>query len=396
MPPPIRHAALLVDSHGSLPGPLGKAIPTPLTPVAGRPFLEWQIEEVARHGFARITLLADEQAGPMVRRHAGRSIRGAALDVLVAPAALDAVKRFAERLADRFLLLNGATLLDFNLLDLPLHADAWGDQAVATLALRRTGPGGMVALGADGRITGCLAPGQGGDGPCNGGVALLDHRIAGWIGDGAASLEAEVYPRLAQAGLLRGAVYDRAFIDLGLPADLARAQTLLPALQRRPAAFLDRDGVLIEDSGYPHDPAQVRWVPGAAAAVKALNDSGHYVFVVTNQAGVARGYYPREQVHVLHRWMAGQLAAQGAHVDAWEHCPHHPEGKVAEFRGECRRRKPNPGMIEDLLAAWPVCAEASFMVGDRPTDLAAAAAAGLPGHHFTGGALDAFLAGIPR
>ena len=163
---------------------------------------------------------------------------------------------------------------------------------------------------------------------------------------------------------------------------------------RRPAAFLDRDGVLIEDTGYPHDPAAVRWVAGAPEAVARLNREGFFVFVVTNQSGVARGLYPEAQVGALHRWMAARLAEAGARVDAWEHCPHHPDAPLAAFRRDCRRRKPAPGMVEDLLRAWPVERAGSFLVGDKPSDLAAAAAAGLPGHLFPGGNLADFLGGV--
>jgi D-glycero-D-manno-heptose 1,7-bisphosphate phosphatase len=163
---------------------------------------------------------------------------------------------------------------------------------------------------------------------------------------------------------------------------------------RRPAAFLDRDGVLIEDTGYPHDPAAVRWIAGAPEAVARLNREGFLVFVVTNQSGVARGLYPESQVHALHRWMAARLAETvpgGARIDAFEHCPHHPDAPLPAFRRACRRRKPAPGMVEDLLRDWPVERDGSFLIGDKPSDLAAAAAAGLPGHLFPGGNLAAFL-----
>ncbi len=162
-------------------------------------------------------------------------------------------------------------------------------------------------------------------------------------------------------------------------------------MTRRPAAFLDRDGVLIEDTGYPHDPGAVRWVAGAPEAVGRLNRAGFLVFVVTNQSGVARGLYPEARVGELHRWMSERLAAAGARVDAFEHCPHHPDAPLPAYRRDCRRRKPAPGMIEDLLRAWPVERGGSFLVGDKASDLAAAAAAGLPGHLFPGGDLDAFL-----
>jgi histidinol-phosphate phosphatase family protein len=165
---------------------------------------------------------------------------------------------------------------------------------------------------------------------------------------------------------------------------------------RRPAAFLDRDGVLIEDTGYPHDPAAVRWIAGAPEAVARLNRDGFFVFVVTNQSGVARGFYPEARVGALHRWMEERLAEAGARVDAWEHCPHHPDAPLPAFRRDCRRRKPAPGMIEDLLRAWPVERAGSFLVGDKPSDLAAAEAAGLHGHLFLGGDLALFLDRVLR
>lgn len=166
----------------------------------------------------------------------------------------------------------------------------------------------------------------------------------------------------------------------------------MPVRCSRPAAFLDRDGVLNHDVGFAYRPDQVVWVQGAATAVRRLNNAGYLVFVVTNQSGIARGLYGSADVERLHEWMAAQLAAESARIDDWRYCPYHPEhadGRYAAFAGW---RKPEPGMLLDLMACWPVRREGSFLIGDRETDLKAAAAAGIPGHLYDGGSLDGFVA----
>jgi D-glycero-D-manno-heptose 1,7-bisphosphate phosphatase len=393
---PIRQAVFLVGGRGTRLGTLTESIPKPLAEVAGRPFLDWQIEDAARFGFERITLLAGYKAEQIEARYGGKTVRGAEIEVLVEPAPMGtagALALFADRLDPRFFMMNGDTLFPINLLDLPLHAR----DAVATIALLRTAPGGRygtVDVAEDGSVHGFKARSPESAGPISAGVYVLDRAIVEAIAPGrSVSIEAEVFPQLAAEGRMRGALYDAPFIDIGVPEDLERAQTEIPAMVRRPAAFLDRDGVLIVDDGYPHDPARMRWVTGAVAAVKQLNDAGYYVFVVTNQAGVARGRYTEDQVHEAHRWMSGALAESGAHVDQFEYCAHHPQAPLAAWRRDCRRRKPAPGMIEDLLARWPVDLGRSFLIGDKETDLAAARAAGLPGRLFAEDDLCAFVAG---
>ena len=145
----------------------------------------------------------------------------------------------------------------------------------------------------------------------------------------------------------------------------------------RPAVFLDRDGTLNEDMGYVHRWEDFRWLPGAKAAIRRLRDSGAYVFIVTNQSGVARGMFDEAAVTALHAKMRDDLRASGADVDDIRYCPHHPDASIAAYRGVCGCRKPAPGMIFDLIAHWPVDAVASVMVGDKEIDAQAGRAAGI-------------------
>ena len=160
----------------------------------------------------------------------------------------------------------------------------------------------------------------------------------------------------------------------------------------RPALFLDRDGVLNEDHGYVSRWEDFRWIAGAREAVAAFNRAGWLVIVVTNQSGVGRGYYTEDAMHALHARMTEDLAQVGGRIDAFYYAPQHPEAPVLAYRHpDPPLRKPNPGMILQALAEWPIDREASLLVGDKPSDLEAALRAGIKGVLFEGGDLRQFL-----
>lgn len=138
----------------------------------------------------------------------------------------------------------------------------------------------------------------------------------------------------------------------------------------RRVIFLDRDGTLNEEVHYLHRPEDLKLLPGAAAAVRCFNEAGYEVVVVTNQAGVARGYYTEADVERLHLYMNEMLAREGAHVDAFYYCPHHPEYGIGEYKRACHCRKPDTGMFEDAEKRYKdgIDKLASYMIGDKLLD----------------------------
>jgi D-glycero-D-manno-heptose 1,7-bisphosphate phosphatase len=143
--------------------------------------------------------------------------------------------------------------------------------------------------------------------------------------------------------------------------------------------FLDRDGTIIEDRGYIARVDDIVPFPWAARAIAELKTAGLLVIVVTNQAGIARGIFEESFVATAHAYLSDLLRREGAEVDAYYHCPHHPDGVVERYRGACECRKPAPGMIQAAARAFDVDVPASFVVGDKWLDVELAQRAGATG-----------------
>jgi D-glycero-D-manno-heptose 1,7-bisphosphate phosphatase len=144
----------------------------------------------------------------------------------------------------------------------------------------------------------------------------------------------------------------------------------------RPAVFLDRDGTLLEEGNYVSDIRNVVFFPYTVDAVRLLNQAGFAVVVITNQSGIARGIVQESFLAEAHAFIDKKLAEGGARIDGYYYCPHHPEGSIAEFTRECDCRKPKPGQLRQAAADLDLDLARSFVVGDRWSDVDAAAAVG--------------------
>jgi histidinol-phosphate phosphatase family protein len=394
----VRQALFLVGGRGTRLGALSANTPKPMQEIApGIRFLDVLLEHAARHGFTDIVLLAGHLGEQVEAAYHGKSIWQAKVRVLREPQPMGtggALKLFADVLDPAFILSNGDSFFDFNLRALTAAPLA----GLARLALRRVDDVsryGSVAL-ANGRVTAFMEknPANSAAGLINGGVYFLRREILEQV-SAPCSLEVDVFPKLVDKDLVEGLMFEGYFLDIGLPETLAQAQAETAARRVKPAVVFDRDGVLNVDSGYTHRPEDLVWQPGAREAIRLLNDRGYYVIVATNQAGVARGLYGEDAIAAFHAHMQDQLAETGAHIDAFYHCPYHPEGKVERYAvADHPDRKPNPGMITRAFGEWPIDKSRSFLIGDRDSDIEAAQRAGIPGHFYKGGDLSALVRGL--
>lgn len=159
----------------------------------------------------------------------------------------------------------------------------------------------------------------------------------------------------------------------------------------KPAFFLDRDGVLNVDRGYIYKIDDFEWILDAEKAVKYIKKNGYYIFIITNQSGIARGYYTENDVKTLHSFIQKKLNLTDSKIDDFFYSPYHPSGKTDEYDHLKNLRKPETGMLELAFKKWPIDKENSHLIGDKKTDILCGKNFGIKSHLFKGGSLLKFV-----
>lgn len=395
-----RQCVILVGGKGSRLGELVQEVPKPLLEVDGLPFVNYLIQEVSRYGFRRIVLLAGFKAevfSSSLQSLQSMAPRLSTVDVISEPAPMGtggALKFAAGHLDQQFLLMNGDSLFDFNLLDFISPSISSG--VVGRVALKEqldVSRYGTVELVGD-RIQSFVEKKQSDQsGIINGGIYWFDRSVLDHIGDGFVSLETDVLPKLASSGLLSGRVYDGFMLDIGLPETLERAQTSIPQHTRRPAVFLHED-VIFHGRAELSEPLGL--IDGAAEAIKACNDSGYFIFLVGKSLTSVLPARPELETEDIEAWFDQLLAPLGAHIDAimnYKSCPGEEliDGVADNSVGDSSEIL---GAIEPVLENWPVVRERSILVSRSSEYVKVLASAGLTGRQFEEGDLHNFLKSV--
>ena len=202
----------------------------------------------------------------------------------------------------------------------------------------------------------------------NAGVYLFSKKIFKVIKNKTFSLEKEVLPKLINKNLIQGVYTNKYFVDIGTKKNLNFAKKTILKIFQKPAIFLDRDGVLNHDYGHVGNYKSFKWKKGSIKALKYLNKKKNYIFIITNQSGIARGFYSESDFLNLQRKIKKVLEKKNIFIDDVLYCPHHPYEGKGVYKVKCKCRKPDNLLIKKTFLKWPLLKKKTFMIGDQKTD----------------------------
>lgn len=202
----------------------------------------------------------------------------------------------------------------------------------------------------------------------NSGIYYFNKKIFKYIPNKKISLENEIIPRLILLKKIKGKFINCSFLDIGTPKDLIYAKKNLPFILKKPAVFLDRDGVINHDKGYTHNFKNFKFRKNVIKTLKYLQKKNFLIFIVTNQAGIAKRKFSLLQFFKLHKKINSYLSKKDVFIDDLEYCPHHPKGLIKSLSVKCKCRKPSNLMITKLINRWFIDLTKSFFIGDKISD----------------------------
>lgn len=383
---------IIAGGKGTRIASVASDIPKSMIPIAGKPVVEYQIELAKRYGFTDILFLIGH-LGEQIQEYFGDGSKwGVNIDYyretepLGTAGALPIVK---DRLTDTFFVFYGDTIMDFDMQAmLDYHKS---HNAKATLFLHPNDhpyDSDLISVDGNGMVDGFMFKPHDElkeyQNLVNAALYVFDKECVYYIPQGKCAMEKGLFPILFNKGLkMAGYVSSEYIKDMGTPdrwesvtADVKSGKVAkLNRINKRPAVFLDRDGVVNEEVDLLHKAEQMKLIEGAAEAIKKINKSGYLAIIVTNQPVIARNLCTFAELSRIHNRLETLLGEQGAYLDGIYFCPHHPDKGYPEERVEykivCDCRKPKPGMLIRATEEHNIDLANSFMIGDSDRDVQA-------------------------
>ncbi len=368
----LNQAVILCGGQGKRLNYLTKNTPKPLLKINDTPFIEHLIKNLSRQGIKEIILLCGYLGEKFTSKYHNKFFFGVKLFCVKENKLLGtggAIINAYKKLDKVFYLLNGDTYFDvnLNLLSFKFNSKKYDMMMCCAELGSNISRYSKIKLN---KLTIKSISNKNKSRYINSGLYIFKRKIFR-LKTKKKSLEDTILPKIINKKKAQGFVVKNAqniFIDIGIPKDFRRSSSFLKKNLKKPAIFFDRDGTINKDLKYIYLKNKIIWNKSVFEAIKKLNKKC-YVFVITNQSGIGRGYYNEGQVEKLHNWMNGQLRKRGAHIDDFFYAPYFKFSKNKKYKKMKHLRKPNSGMIALCKKKWSINEKKSFIIGDSDVDI---------------------------
>lgn len=363
---------ILAGGRGTRLGNLTKKIPKPLLKINKREFIDYIIYYISSYNFKKIYLICSYKHNEFFLRYNKKKIFGCLIICLKEDkprgtgGALYTIKK---KIKSNFFLFNGDSLFLVNLEKFYNFAKKDSQNLISIALASNKNYLSNSKLSNIKLKKNKIIFSKNKSSMMNGGIYYVKKKFINLLNKNELSLENDIIPKLISKNLVNGKYFNNYFIDIGLKKNLQLAYKNLNKIKLHKCAFLDRDGVINYDYGYVCSQKRLKIMPEVYKSIRYLNKKKYLVAVVTNQAGVGRGYFSEKNVNSLHKFIKAKLLKKGCIIDDFIYCPHHPEAKIIKYRKKCSCRKPNTGMIKEIEKKWQVNIAKSFMIGDKESDM---------------------------
>ena len=365
---------ILVGGKGLRVKKYTKKIPKPMLPINKKPFLDYLIKEYAKYNFENIFLLAGYKGHKIFNRYNNKIINLTKIKCIVEKRELDtygALNNAKIFLKNDFILVNGDSFLKFSInklinkkykkcltMILIKNKNYLSNKKLNKLNINKNG---NVIFSNKNYFM-------------NSGVYYVKRKIFYIYKNKKLkiSFENEIIPQLIKREKVGGLKINGFFIDIGTYENLKKAKGEIPKLFNKPAVFFDRDGVINYDNHYVHKIKDFKFKPQVIRTLRYLSKKNIYLFIVTNQAGIAKGYFTEKDFLLLHKKLKINFLKNDIYFNEIVYSPYHPQAVINKYRRISNYRKPGNLMIEKLIKNWPIIKKKSFMIGDQISDKIAA------------------------
>lgn len=365
---------ILAGGRGSRINHVTSKVPKPIIKFSKISFLQHLINYYAKYDFDNIFILAGYKGHQIKKEFDNKSQNFVDIKCFVEKKKMDtagALNQVKNYIKNNFVLINGDTFIDFDLKNLTKKLN----YSIGRMALinKNTNSKKLTNL----IVKNNLIVFSKIDKFTNAGIYFFNKKIFDYIPKKRCSLENDILPQLIEKKLIKGIKINSFFIDIGTPKTLFKANKILAKYFKKPAAFLDRDGVINYDFGHVHKIKDFKLKPGIKKLLKNFNKNNYNVFLITNQAGVAKGLYTENNFNVLHKFIKKKFLKENIYINDVQACFHHPAAKIEKYKKRCSCRKPGIGMLKNIEKKWLIDIERTLFIGDKTTDRLCAERRGL-------------------